>query len=92
MVESQLCGGMIWGLSFALHERAVMDARTGRPMNPNLGEYHIPVNADVPSLEAIILISARNAAETDVSSLSPGRAIVLGRRDQKPAQSRPRCR
>jgi xanthine dehydrogenase YagR molybdenum-binding subunit len=55
MVESQLCGGMIWGVSFALHERAVMDARTGRPMNPNLAEYHIPVNADVPSLEAIMV-------------------------------------
>jgi xanthine dehydrogenase YagR molybdenum-binding subunit len=59
MVESQLCGGMIWGLSFALHERAVMDAGTGRPMNPNLGEYHIPVNADVPSLEAIMVEEAR---------------------------------
>jgi xanthine dehydrogenase YagR molybdenum-binding subunit len=55
MVRSQLCGGMIWGVSFALHERAVMDPRSGRPMNPNLGEYHIPVNADVPSLEAILV-------------------------------------
>jgi xanthine dehydrogenase YagR molybdenum-binding subunit len=55
MVRSQLCGGMIWGVSFALHERAVMDLRSGRPMNPNLGEYHIPVNADVPSLEAILV-------------------------------------
>jgi xanthine dehydrogenase YagR molybdenum-binding subunit len=55
MVESQLYGGMIWGVSFALHEHAVMDPRTGRPMNPNLGEYHIPVNADVPSLEAILV-------------------------------------
>ena len=55
MVRSQLCGGMIWGVSFALHERAVMDSRSGRPMNPNLGEYHIPVNADVPSLEAILI-------------------------------------
>ena len=55
MVQSQLYGGMIWGVSFALHERAVMDARSGRPMNPNLGEYHIPVNADVPSLEAILV-------------------------------------
>src|SRR5262249_54619122 len=53
MVRSQLCGGMIWGVSFALHERAVMDARSGRLMNPNLAEYHIPVNADVPSVEAI---------------------------------------
>ena len=53
LVRSQLYGGMIWGVSFALHERAVMDPRSGRPMNPNLAEYHIPVNADVPSLEAI---------------------------------------
>jgi xanthine dehydrogenase YagR molybdenum-binding subunit len=55
MVRSQLYGGMIWGVSFALHEQAVMDARSGRPMNPNLGEYHIPVNADVPSIEAILV-------------------------------------
>jgi xanthine dehydrogenase YagR molybdenum-binding subunit len=55
MVRSQLYGGMIWGVSFALHEQAIMDPRSGRPMNPNLGEYHIPVNADVPSLEAILV-------------------------------------
>jgi xanthine dehydrogenase YagR molybdenum-binding subunit len=55
MVRSQLYGGMIWGVSFALHERAVMDPRSGRPTNPNLGEYHIPVNADVPLLEAILV-------------------------------------
>ncbi len=55
LVRSQYYGGMVWGLSFALHEHAVMDARTGRTMNPNLGEYHVPVNADVPSVEAILV-------------------------------------
>ncbi|MFZ0205462.1 MAG: xanthine dehydrogenase family protein molybdopterin-binding subunit [Roseiarcus sp.] len=55
LVRSQYYGGMIWGVSFALHERAVMDPRSGRTMNPNLGEYHVPVNADVPSLEAILV-------------------------------------
>lgn len=55
MVRSQYFGGMIWGVSFALHERAVLDARSGRPMNPNLGEYHVPVNADIPSVEAILV-------------------------------------
>jgi xanthine dehydrogenase YagR molybdenum-binding subunit len=55
MVRSQLCGGMFWGVSFALHEHAVIDLRSGRVMNPNLGEYHIPVNADVPSVEAILV-------------------------------------
>jgi xanthine dehydrogenase YagR molybdenum-binding subunit len=55
LVQSQLYGGMIWGVSFALHEQAVADRQSGRPMNANLAEYHIPVNADVPSLEAILV-------------------------------------
>jgi xanthine dehydrogenase YagR molybdenum-binding subunit len=55
MVRSQYYGGMIWGVSFALHEQAIMDPRSGRPMNANLAEYHVPVNADVPSLEAILV-------------------------------------
>jgi xanthine dehydrogenase YagR molybdenum-binding subunit len=46
---------MIWGVSFALHENAAMDSRSGRIMNANLAEYHIPVNADVPSIEAILI-------------------------------------
>jgi xanthine dehydrogenase YagR molybdenum-binding subunit len=55
MVRSQYYGGMIWGVSFALHEQAIMDPRSGRLMNANLAEYHVPVNADVPSLEAILI-------------------------------------
>ena len=55
LVRSQLCGGMIWGVSFALHEEAVMDSRSGRPMNGNLAEYRIPVNVDVPAIEAILV-------------------------------------
>ncbi len=42
LVRSQLYGGMIWGVSFALHEHAVMDPRSGRPMNPNLGRVPCP--------------------------------------------------
>jgi hypothetical protein len=44
LVRSQYYGGMIWGVSFALHERAVLDPRSGRVMNANLAEYHVPVN------------------------------------------------
>ncbi|HEX3573971.1 MAG TPA: xanthine dehydrogenase family protein molybdopterin-binding subunit [Rhodopila sp.] len=55
MVRSQYYGGMIWGIGFALQEQAIMDPRSGRPMNPNLAEYHVPVNADVPALEAILV-------------------------------------
>ena len=55
MVRSQIYGGMIWGVSFALHEQAIIDHRSGRIINANLAEYHVPVNADVPSLEAIMV-------------------------------------
>ncbi len=55
LVRSQLFGGMIWGVSFALHERAVMDRRSGRTVNANLADYYVPVNADVPSLEALMI-------------------------------------
>ena len=54
-MRSQYYGGMIWGVSFALHEQAVTDPRSGRIMNANLAEYHVPVNADVPSLDAILV-------------------------------------
>lgn len=55
MVQSQYYGGMIWGVSFALHEHALIDPRTGRVMNANLADYHVPVNADIPALEAILV-------------------------------------
>lgn len=55
LVESQLCGGMIWGLSFALHEEAVHDRRTGRVMNADLAGYHVPVSADAPHVEALLV-------------------------------------
>jgi xanthine dehydrogenase YagR molybdenum-binding subunit len=53
LMKSQLLGGMIWGLSFALHEEAITDRHSGRIMNANLAKYHIPVNADVPSLDVL---------------------------------------
>jgi hypothetical protein len=55
LVRTQYYGGMIWGISFALHEQAIIDARSGRVMNSNLAEYHVPVNADVPSVETILV-------------------------------------
>jgi xanthine dehydrogenase YagR molybdenum-binding subunit len=55
LVRSQFFGGMIWGVSFALHEEAIMDRRSGRMLNADFAEYHVPVNADVPSLEALMI-------------------------------------
>ena len=53
--HSQLMGGIVWGLGFALLEESVPDPATGRIVNGNLAEYHVPVNADVGGIEVIVL-------------------------------------
>jgi xanthine dehydrogenase YagR molybdenum-binding subunit len=53
--RSQLLGGIVWGLSMALHEHSLRDPRYGRIANANFAEYHVPVNADVPDIELIIV-------------------------------------
>ncbi len=55
LARSQLIGGMTMGLSMALHEESVMDARFGDYVNADLAGYHIAVNADVPEIEAVCL-------------------------------------
>jgi xanthine dehydrogenase YagR molybdenum-binding subunit len=53
--RSQIMGGVVWGIGMALHEETVMDHRFGRIMNPNIAEYHIPVNADIHDIEVIFV-------------------------------------
>ena len=52
---NQLEGGMVWGVSFALHEETHIDNTYGRTVNENLGEYHVPVNADIQTLDVTVL-------------------------------------
>jgi xanthine dehydrogenase YagR molybdenum-binding subunit len=49
--RSQFIGGMIWGISLALHEKTAYDPRLGRVVNNNLAEYHVPTNADVGDID-----------------------------------------
>lgn len=53
--RSQILGGVVWGLGMALHEETLIDHELGRYMNHNLGEYHIPVNADVGDIDVIFV-------------------------------------
>ena len=53
--RSQLIGGMVWGIGQALHEHSVRDSRTARMVTRDLADYHVPVHADVPHLEIILV-------------------------------------
>ena len=52
---NQLMGGAVWGIGFATHEHGVVDPQTGRIVNANLAEYHVPVNADVGVIDISVL-------------------------------------
>jgi xanthine dehydrogenase YagR molybdenum-binding subunit len=53
--HSQLMGGLIWGMSSALLEATEIDERTARYVNDNLADYLLPVNADAPDVQVIML-------------------------------------
>ncbi|MBV9982520.1 molybdopterin cofactor-binding domain-containing protein, partial [Bradyrhizobium sp.] len=53
--RSQLMGGLIWGMSSALLEATEIDERYARYVNDNLADYLVPVNADVPNVEVILV-------------------------------------
>jgi xanthine dehydrogenase YagR molybdenum-binding subunit len=56
--RSQLMGGIVWSIGMALHEDTVRDARTSRVITRDLADYHIPVNADVPPIDVIMVDEA----------------------------------
>ena len=53
--SSQLRGGIVMGIGMALQEESLVDRRTGRIMNANLAEYHVPVHADIPPIDVFYL-------------------------------------
>jgi xanthine dehydrogenase YagR molybdenum-binding subunit len=53
--HSQFMSGAIWGLSSALWEETVIDAASARYVNNNLADYLVPVNADVPRIDVIMI-------------------------------------
>jgi xanthine dehydrogenase YagR molybdenum-binding subunit len=48
---SQLRGGIVMGIGAALGEETLVDRDTGRIVNANLSEYHVPVHADIPRID-----------------------------------------
>ncbi|WP_433578382.1 xanthine dehydrogenase family protein molybdopterin-binding subunit [Nocardia brasiliensis] len=55
LAHSQAIGGMVGGIGMALLEGTVVDYRDGRVVNANMSDYLVPVNADVPELDAVFL-------------------------------------
>jgi xanthine dehydrogenase YagR molybdenum-binding subunit len=66
LVRSQYIGGLIFGIGMALHERTVMEERSGAVLNAGLANYTIPVAADMPEFDIHCL------ADSDATSPTAG--------------------
>lgn len=84
--HSQAIGGIVGGLGMALLEEAVRDRRNGRVVNANLEQYMVPVNADVPELDAFFVdeedkhvnpIGAKGLAELSLVGVAPAVANAV---------------
>jgi xanthine dehydrogenase YagR molybdenum-binding subunit len=53
--RSQLIGGITYGIGMALLEETLIDNETGRIVNTNVADYLMPVNADVPDIQTIVV-------------------------------------
>jgi xanthine dehydrogenase YagR molybdenum-binding subunit len=69
--HSQLVGGMIWGISMALHEVLEVDPQFGDFANHDFATYHIPANADIRQVEAYVI-------DEDDGELNPAGVKGLG--------------
>jgi xanthine dehydrogenase YagR molybdenum-binding subunit len=56
LAESQVQGGVLQGLGYALSEERVMDQRLGTQLNPTIHEYKLPTMADLPDIEAVFVV------------------------------------
>lgn len=75
--RSQLLGGMIWGLSSALHEAGVVDPRYGNFVAHDLASYHFAANADAPQIE-IVMLDGTDDASNPLGSKGLGELAICG--------------
>jgi xanthine dehydrogenase YagR molybdenum-binding subunit len=64
-IESQVQGGVLMGLSYALYEERVLDRHTGHVLNADLEHYKIARSREVPEIEVLLLENYQGTSATD---------------------------
>ncbi|MDT5078934.1 MAG: xanthine dehydrogenase YagR molybdenum-binding subunit [Mycobacterium sp.] len=77
LAHSQAIGGMVGGIGMALLEGTELDHRDGRIVNANMSDYLVPVNADVPALDAAFLPASDTIADP-IGVKGLGEIVIVG--------------
>jgi xanthine dehydrogenase YagR molybdenum-binding subunit len=70
LTESQIYGGVIQGMSYAIYEERHLDAASGHQLNANVDQYKIAGSREVPSIEVILLEQLGAQSSTDARGVA----------------------
>ena len=76
LAGSQAIGGMVGGIGMALLEGTHTDHRDGRIVNANMSDYLVPVNADIPALDAQFLAGEDTIADP-IGAKGLGEVVIV---------------
>ena len=77
LAHSQAIGGMVGGIGMALLEGTQLDYRDGRVVNANMSDYLVPVNADIPALDAAF-VAAEDTIADPLGVKGLGELVIVG--------------
>jgi xanthine dehydrogenase YagR molybdenum-binding subunit len=69
-IESQIQGGVLMGISYALYENRILDQHTGRMVNPNLEQYKIVGPRETPVIDVAVLENYLAQSATDAYGIA----------------------
>jgi xanthine dehydrogenase YagR molybdenum-binding subunit len=69
-IESQVHGGVLMGLSYALFEERILDRHTGRMVNPDLEHYKLAGARECPTIDLVILENYQGNSATDAYGIA----------------------
>lgn len=75
-VESQINGGVLQGISYALYEDRILDRNMGLMVNPNLEQYKIAGSRETPEIEAILIEEYLGRSSTDAGGIGEPATIA----------------
>ena len=75
--RSQSMGGIVGGIGMALMEELVLDDRNGRTVNASFGDYHVPVQADIPQME-MMFVNEKDPYLNPMGTKGLGEIVIIG--------------
>jgi xanthine dehydrogenase YagR molybdenum-binding subunit len=75
-IESQVHGGVLQGLGYALMEERILDRQTGHMVNANLEQYKLPGVHETPRIDVRVIENYQGYSSTDAYGMAEPASIA----------------